>query len=70
MNTQARALLCAIALIAGTGALANHIDPKQVVTDCRTEGEAAGLAGEGLESFVKECVIAIMERADHHEPGK
>ncbi len=33
-----------------------QVDP-QVVRDCRTEGQAMGMAGAQLDQYVRECVL-------------
>jgi hypothetical protein len=66
----AKTLLFSFALAISGATLANHLDPEKVVADCRMEGAAEGLDGADLESFVKQCVIAILEEADQPHPQK
>lgn len=37
-------------------ALAADDEQEAIAADCRVEGEAAGMTGQALEAFVKECV--------------
>lgn len=34
---------------------------ERVRNDCRVEGEAAGLSGEALERFIRDCVADLRE---------
>jgi hypothetical protein len=36
--------------------LAADSEQEAIAADCRIEGEAAGMSGQALEAFVKECV--------------
>jgi len=55
-------LLACLLLIAPATGFAEPATPDetQILTDCRLEGEAGGLAGADLEQFVKECVADLL----------
>jgi hypothetical protein len=48
-------------------AAVSQVDPAAVADDCRAEGEGEGLTGDGLEQFVKQCILTLLEEVDLSE---
>jgi len=61
MHKITKALAASLLLGLGSNVPAADTDEeRQIRNDCRTEGQAAGLAGKELEEFIESCVAELL----------
>lgn len=67
MNLFQRGLLSLFLGVAAVNVQATDLDPAAVAEDCRLEGEGEGLTNDDLESYVKDCIMTLLQEIDYTE---